>query len=410
MFNRLSIRLKLVVLLGLSATIALFISSAITLASTVLTQRDESLHALRQLADVSSENLRAALAFHDQASAERLLQPLKANPNIRMAMVTDEAGRLFSSYCAPQLPDSEATRYLALTRPAQPTPTEEMGLGEMVVTNPIIFDGQVIGALTIVSDNAALHDKVMRHLGFQILVSLLALTVLTLVSLPLQKLFTRPIYDLINSMRHISLTKDYAVRVTSGRNDEFDSLYAGFNAMLAEIQDRDERLSKLATTDALTEISNRRHALDILDTMVVRANRKSEPLGVIMIDIDHFKSINDCQGHPVGDVVIKEVARLLSGCAREYDLVARFGGEEFLVLCDNSDAEGTEVIAQRIRESVEQHVFGFPGGELRATISLGVFAAVPGTRSGTDMVRLADKALYLAKMNGRNRVELAVQT
>ena len=390
--------------------IALFISSSITLFSSFLTQRDASLHALSQLAEVMSENLRAALAFHDQASAARLLQPLQANPHIRMAWVSDEVGLAFSRYSAPGLPNSEVQRYLSLGLQTQPSSATEMGMDNMVVVKPILFDGQAIGTLTIVSDNAALRDEIIRHLVFQTLVSLLALALLTLISLPLQKLFTQPIFDLIDSMRHISLTKDYAVRVTSRRNDEFDNLYSGFNEMLAEVQDRDERLSKLATTDVLTEISNRRHALDLLETMVILANRKQEPLGVILLDVDFFKMVNDSLGHPVGDIVLKDTARLLLGCAREYDLVARFGGEEFLVLCDNSDADSTLVIAQRMRGSVERHTFCHPGGELRITISLGVCAAVPGMHSGADMINRADKALHQAKLNGKNRVELGVET
>jgi diguanylate cyclase (GGDEF)-like protein len=121
--------------------------------------------------------------------------------------------------------------------------------------------------------------------------------------------------------------------------------------------------------------------------------------------IDHFKRINDQFGHPVGDIVLKEVASILSSAAREYDLVARIGGEEFLVLCDNSDVEATRMIAERMRLAVENGaIHGEDGKLLGVTVSAGVYAAVPTSEDLDKPLSRVDGALYRAKETGRNKV------
>lgn len=413
MFNRLSIRLKLVVLLTLSAAAALTVSSVITVVTTFLAQRDDSLRVLGQLAEISSENLRAAMAFHDQASATKLLSPLRANPHIRLALTLDEEGRPFGRFAAPAATaevlrsyEEQALRLLATSRSDKAgAPVEEANFTTMAVARAIELDGRPVGWLAIVGDNDELRVKIVWHLAFHLILSLAIVALLLSVSMPLQQMFTRPIYDLLASMRRISESKDYTLRVSSTRQDEFAELFDGFNAMLAEIRDRDERLSHLATTDPLTGLANRRFALDALDTLVARARRRAEPLGVMVLDVDLFKAINDAHGHPAGDAVLKEVAAVVHHYARDYDVVARFGGEEFLVLCDNSDEVTTRGVAERIRRGIEQHEFRLDGQLLRVTVSIGFCAMMPSSQNGETLIALADAALYRAKQSGRNRVE-----
>lgn len=176
--------------------------------------------------------------------------------------------------------------------------------------------------------------------------------------------------------------------------------------MLGEIRERDEKLSKLATTDTLTGLANRRHVMETMETMLVRARRKAEPLGVIILDVDFFKRINDTFGHPVGDTVLKAIAIILEQSAREYDTVARIGGEEFLVLCDNTDKETVRLVAERIRTNVEQAVIAHDSGQLQATVSLGAFSAIPVDLDEEALLKIVDDALYRAKQAGRNQVQM----
>jgi len=169
-----------------------------------------------------------------------------------------------------------------------------------------------------------------------------------------------------------------------------------------------EELRFKATHDALTGIPNRATALEAINHEQSRQVRDTNPFGVILIDIDHFKRVNDSYGHLVGDAVLKSVAQQIVGCVRPYDTVGRYGGEEFLVVVPLSDAPGTMSIAQRVRRRVESTPVSSDSGSIHVTISCGV--AICGGETPIEvqsLLYLADEALYRAKAGGRNRCELA---
>ena len=414
-FSNLSIRLKLVVLLGASAAIALSISAVLSLVLTFVSVRNESLRHLQQTSDIARDNLTATLAFRDAASAARLLASLSTNPRILAAVIEDDDSQRFSEYFSPASAMAQTVEYLAQVSARTKSQhghlfqkrevLASMTWNYMFTVSPIVFDGKTIGTLTLLSDNVELSERLGTYIVMQLLISLLTLVIIVFISIRLQRIFTAPIFRIIEVIREIAQTKNYAVSVDTVQNDEFKALYTHFNSMIAEVRDRDATLSRLATTDPLTGLSNRRHAMEVMQTMVSRARRKQESFGLIMLDIDHFKRVNDQYGHPVGDAVLKMIAGVLTQTAREIDLVARIGGEEFLVLCDRSDLEATHLIAERIRVAVE--CLDIPFGEgmsLRVTTSGGVYAAIPVTESLDLYLSRADGALYRAKECGRNRI------
>lgn len=415
MFDRLSIRHKLIVLLGLSAALALLTSSIIAIYSTYVSESKASLRVLRQISAIISENMRAALAFNDSHSAQNMLAPLHTDPHVLFAVVSDESGQSLAEYRSPKLAAKTEQSFKLALQDKQLTQADELGGQEsfeeriendsMSVRRAIVFEGKPIGTLVLVSDTELLWTKIRDFIFVQIAASVVTLVMLLFLSLRWRALFTQPITDLIAAMQKVAVTKNYRSSLNSRRRDEFDDLYQGFNAMLAEISERDERLSKLATTDALTGLANRRHALETMQTMATRAYRKDEPLGVILLDIDFFKRVNDRYGHPVGDLVIREIATILQASAREYDLVARFGGEEFLVLCDGGTLETAVAMAERIRLAVEgRRIEYLPGEFLSVSVSLGVCSAMPQAASPIEQwIQVADQALYRAKESGRNR-------
>jgi two-component system cell cycle response regulator len=168
------------------------------------------------------------------------------------------------------------------------------------------------------------------------------------------------------------------------------------------------RTRRLASTDGLTEVYNHRTFQERLAQEIARANRYSRPLSLLMIDVDHFKVYNDTYGHPQGDSVLQDLARLLREMSRTSDTVARYGGEEFAIILPETDSVGAQKIAQRLLEQVEHHPFpgqeGMPGGTL--TISIGV-ATYASAGSKDALLQAADMALYTAKREGRNRVWVA---
>ena len=166
------------------------------------------------------------------------------------------------------------------------------------------------------------------------------------------------------------------------------------------------RLEVLARTDPLTQLLNRRVLVERLAQEVERARRYDGKITMLMIDLDHFKRVNDQYGHLVGDDVLRDVAALLKNAVRAVDVVARYGGEEFVIVLPETPAPGALAFAERLRERIEATDFSaHPHGTFHLTTSIGM-ATFPGPRtdSGDDLLARADEALYRAKADGRNRV------
>lgn len=165
-----------------------------------------------------------------------------------------------------------------------------------------------------------------------------------------------------------------------------------------------EALRSLATRDQLTGLFNRREFDRILSEEEERVRRFGHPLALVMIDVDHFKSVNDNYGHPVGDAVLREVARRLAGILRSVDRVARFGGEEFALILMQTERAAAMDVARRVCEIVEKDPVSIGDGvTLKITVSAGVAISPADGKSSAALVGAADKALYAAKTRGRNR-------
>jgi len=164
-----------------------------------------------------------------------------------------------------------------------------------------------------------------------------------------------------------------------------------------------ESLREQATHDGLTGLWNRRTIFDILDREVARAERESRTLAVIMADVDHFKHVNDMYGHGVGDTVLQEIANRMIIVTRPYDLIGRYGGDEFLIIVPGRGADFANDVAERIRKAVGEEAIVADDLKVRVTMTLGVAAASgPQHDDGPKLMELADHALYEAKRAGRN--------
>lgn len=183
----------------------------------------------------------------------------------------------------------------------------------------------------------------------------------------------------------------------------------GFVFMSRDRADENNRV--LAALDPLTGVANRRSLIAALDRDVARAQRMREPMALMMVDIDHFKDVNDQYGHPAGDRVLCSVVNVLRRRVRAQDLVGRYGGEEFMVLLPDTGLVGAEQLARELCKAVEESrcpADGVPGPGIAVTVSIGVFGGRLESGDSWDMlIAAADRALYQAKNNGRNRVEVA---
>lgn len=172
-----------------------------------------------------------------------------------------------------------------------------------------------------------------------------------------------------------------------------------------ELRRSNDRLRKLACTDPLLDIFNRRHFDDVVDTEVARVRRYGGELSVVLLDIDHFKTVNDRFGHDAGDAVLRRVARAMSDAVRRSDVVARYGGEEFVLILSATGGHGACTLAERVRTAIQDLEIAIDSvTNIRVTVSLGVAEMLGAADSTAEMLKRADEALYAAKRSGRNRV------
>lgn len=213
-------------------------------------------------------------------------------------------------------------------------------------------------------------------------------------------------------------TQDKVAGLDAGADDyltkplNFPELEARVRSMMRikelqdELEEKNRELEKLSISDGLTGLYNHRHIQEVVHEEYERARRTGEPLSVVMLDFDHFKKVNDAYGHQVGDRVLQEMAEILNKTAREIDKLGRYGGEEFIAVLPETDAEEATTFAERVRERVERHHFAVGRAEpLQLTISAGTATyPYPGVYNPRTLVQRADQALYAAKRAGRNCV------
>lgn len=220
----------------------------------------------------------------------------------------------------------------------------------------------------------------------------------------------------------------YIILITGrgNRNDMLAGLNAGADDFLLKPVDADELRARLitgtrvlnlqdqllrtmrsleeqATHDGLTGLWNRNAIFQILEREMSRRDRQNQSLSLALVDLDHFKEINDTRGHVVGDHVLREVATRLLGGVRAYDSVGRYGGEEFMIVLPGCDQAEALQLGERLRRTIEREIADACGNRLLATACLGV-STWNGQSAAADLVRRADRALYAAKNRGRNRV------
>jgi len=166
---------------------------------------------------------------------------------------------------------------------------------------------------------------------------------------------------------------------------------------------REEELYRQATRDELTGLHNRRFFLEILEDELSRSRRHNLVASLLLMDIDHFKAINDKYGHSTGDLVLKEIASILGRNVRREDTLARYGGEELILLAPQTEMEGARIFGDRLRGLVEKHPFVYKE-EFSVTVSIGIATFPRHAQGAEELIESADRALYKAKAGGRNLV------
>jgi len=175
--------------------------------------------------------------------------------------------------------------------------------------------------------------------------------------------------------------------------------------MKTEIKQAMQKMAELSTKDELTDLFNRRYFMEFSEREVAGAARYNQDLSLLVLDLDFFKQINDTHGHPAGDTVLKQTARLLQKSIRKYDVACRYGGEEFAVIMPNTCLSDARIFCERLRKKIEAATVHYESKKTRFTVSIGLAQFIPEIdKSITDLIKRADDGLYAAKQQGRNRV------
>lgn len=254
------------------------------------------------------------------------------------------------------------------------------------------------------AQRAMINASEHRHRTIIVIAVGLGLLMAVIGAILLARSVLRPLREFEKGMAHFS-NDDLSYRLPLQNQDEIGRLAREFNAMAEKLMQHQHKLEELSVRDGLTGLYNRRELEKRLHEEVQRARRYRRPLSVIMLDIDHFKNVNDRHGHQAGDEVLITVADLIQLNVRPVDMVCRYGGEELAVILPETDEQGTHMVAERIRGTVEDSITATPQGDMvHVTVSIG-FATFPrhgDTAAG--LIHAADQALYAAKQEGRNLV------
>jgi diguanylate cyclase (GGDEF)-like protein len=408
-----SIRRKLQAIILATAGSSLLLSLIMIMVMEIGTAKSESETRLRSLAKVIGANSRATIIFLDQGAATEILATLETQKDVLRVQLMDAKGKLFAQYLSPI---------------EEQTNNNKAGFfnQNLSVIEVINLNGENIGSILIEGDMSGVRKTLIKQGIIGLAVLFVAMILAFFISSKLQKIISKPINNLLATMVGVAKKQDFSQRAERLGNDELGLLADGFNNMLEHIQKHDKELTlyrdnleslvderthelaeknneltRVSRTDWLTGLNNRLRLDEILEQELSRSTRYKVPFSVILLDIDKFKHINDNYGHDVGDKTLIAFATILSSHVRDSDFVGRWGGDEFLVICPETDQEGVVKLAENIREQVVAYNFKVIGN---SSSSFGTSTFQVGDKIDT-MIKRADKALLYVKKSGRNQVE-----
>lgn len=397
--NSLAFNITGIVLLASSVALVMYA------AALLLFERRSSLAALDgqlvTLADVVGQNSTAAIAFDDHPAARQVLEALRHENPIMSGCLYDLSGSLFAEYrrdaAGPPCPSR-----------AELQPGYETALRR--VSREVYRRSERVGTIFLASDLQALVRREHNLVLLEGLLGLISLVFGLAAGLILQRWITRPILALAAAMRSVGSEGVFAEQVEPRGSEEIRSLGNGFNRMIAELQRRDQRtkhaeatLRQQARRDSLTGLPNRRAFMERLADALAVSDRDDTLVGLLYLDLDGFKLVNDSLGHSAGDLLLKRVAARLSSRVRVSDTLARVGGDEFtLVLAGLKAREDAGHVAQSLLESLKAP-FTINDHEITIGCSIGISLRTDGSPQGHDLLQQADSAMYAAKRGGRNQ-------
>ena len=373
--------------------ITIFLIISVLVGFIYVKKTNVSIDLANKLSKIMGMNLAASLSFDDKQSAKNILESLGIDNTIEGAFVYDKNEKLFTKYTKNKTQKSVLNKLKLLKNNST-----YHDRNNIIVSSDIVLDNEKIGKFVLLYNTDDVKNTLQQIVLILFLISGVILIIMFKIASILQQRLTAPIYILVDTMQDILKHNNYTKVITQKSDDEFQTVFNGFNIMLDTIHKNKLELEGLANTDPLTGLYNRRHFYELVNPLLHVLKRDGKISTVLMLDIDKFKNVNDTYGHDVGDEILKDVTKVASKSIRESDILARFGGEEFTVFLPDTDYKDAIVVAQKIRTSVEDIR---SVQNIKSTISIGVSEVLEDIDSA---IKESDIALYEAKENGRNRV------
>jgi len=346
----------------------------------------------------------SAMIGKDLLELRNLLRIAMTQENISQAFILDKDGKVMMHNRLTEVgklrTDVQAQTAIQADRPGvsldYTTADDESIMTDIFA--PIEISGSRLGTIVLTCSHLHIAEQV-NDLTFHIITILIGgiLASITCAVL-LASYLTNPLHNLTKIASEITTGSFPSQRLQISGNDEISALTDSFNEMAIQ-------LKKMVYHDPLTGAYNRQMFQQRIAREFAHSRRHNLPLALLMIDVDHFKKINDTFGHLVGDHVLKEISDLLRTTVRTDDYVARFGGEEFVVIAPSTTPQTAVVLAERVRATIAGHPFAIDEIQSRQlTVSIGISNLNSDIHTVDDLIRFADNALYAAKDSGRNRV------
>lgn len=360
--------------------------------------------------------VRDPLYFLNVSQVREVLKRALSNAEIQEVVVLDASGRILSDGSAENrrwlqaVTDAEAKTMIATKQPITVTQGGLVHMGRLVLAP----GGDLLGYLYFEYSTESLRraKKKVYWLSLGITAAFLALGGVLAWLLATQA--TRPLTLMLAAVKKIG-AGDLEASLPTGRTDEIGALQEGINAMArsvhdatvyleARVRERTEQLETLTKTDLLTQLLNRRGMAERIETEITRAKRENRSLGLLSIDADHFKSINDTHGHAAGDRALSAIAEAIRSTLRPYDSASRWGGDEFMAMFPDADEAHLRAIAARLLGAVanNRELTLDDGTVVQLRITIGG-AALAHDDDFESLLHKADHALYVAKEHGRNQ-------
>ncbi|MDY6921629.1 MAG: diguanylate cyclase [Pseudomonadota bacterium] len=396
-FKQLKIKTKLIVVVLLTSTMGLLFTGVGVMAYDRMKQEEILAEEMSILARVIASRSAAALSFRDQPRAADNLSSLLVRESVVLACMYDMEQQVFARVGR----DSAAS--LACPSPPR-TPGEYFEQGFLDAYQAIELNGLGIGSVLVRTSLVDLDRRLQSQLVVSVGILGISLLMAFLLTQRVQKAIYEPIVDLGNVANKISEHSNFSIRATATSEDEIGDAIHAFNAMLAKIEADKEELTRLAYYDPLTQLANRRMFSERLVFALENARRSAERMGLIFLDLDKFKDINDELGHDIGDLLLKAVAKRLQAALPDNASAFRLGGDEFTVLMVGVTEVELERTAKAILDEFSEPLI-LAGKQLSISSSIGI-AISDGNDNVSSIMKSADIALYQAKGSGRSNYKL----